>query len=58
VLLVLRPGGSYAWLGPESQRDWPQWLAQLPEGAAALTPYRPWRSIGEFIVLRREPPSP
>ena len=58
VLLVLRPGGTYAWLGPESQRDWPQWLAQLPEGAAALAPYRPWRSIGEFIVLRREPPSP
>lgn len=58
VLLVLRPGGTYAWLGPESQRDWPRWLAQSPEGAAALAPYRPWRSIGEFIVLRRAPPSP
>jgi hypothetical protein len=58
VLLVLRPGGTYAWLGPESQRDWRQWLAQLPEGAAALAPYRPWRSIGEFIVLRRERPAP
>jgi hypothetical protein len=58
VLLVLRPGGSYAWLGPESQRDWLQWLAQLPDGASALAPYRPWRSVGEFTVLRREPPSP
>jgi len=58
VLLVLRPGGTYSWLGPESQRDWVQWLGQLPEGVAALAPYRPWRAIGEFIVLRREPPAP
>jgi hypothetical protein len=58
VLLVLRPGGTYAWLGPESQRDWQQWLARLPEGAAALAPYRPWRSVGEFMVLRRQPSSP
>jgi hypothetical protein len=41
VLLVLRPGGTYAWLGPDSQRDWVRWLGQLPEGAAALAPTVP-----------------
>jgi hypothetical protein len=41
------------WLGPLAQRDWLGWLAELPEGAAALAPYREWRRLGTFVVLRR-----
>lgn len=55
VLLVLNPAKAYAWLGPLARRDWQEWLADLPEGAAALLPYRPWLTVGEFRVLRREP---
>jgi len=43
------------WLGPLAQRDWTRWLAELPEGAAALAPYREWRRLGTFVVLRRDP---
>jgi hypothetical protein len=42
------------WLGPPAQRDWMRWLAELPEGAAALAPYREWRRLGTFVVLRRD----
>jgi hypothetical protein len=58
LLLVLVPRTSYRWLGPLALRDWGQWLAESPAGAAALAPYRPWRTVGEFSVLRREPPAP
>ena len=58
VLLVLVPGTSYRWLGPLAMRDWHQWLAEAPEGAAALAPYRPWRTVGDFSVLRRARPVP
>ncbi|HEX5817432.1 MAG TPA: hypothetical protein VFY20_01040 [Gemmatimonadales bacterium] len=58
VLLVLEPATVYAWLGPLAQRDWQQWLAESPDGAAALRPYRPWFTVGEFRVLRRERPAP
>lgn len=42
------------WLGPLAQRDWMRWLAELPEGAQALAPYREWRRLGRFVVLRRD----
>jgi len=42
------------WLGPLAQRDWMRWLAELPEGAAALAPYREWRRLGTFVVMRRD----
>jgi hypothetical protein len=58
VLLVLVPRTTYRWLGPLAMRDWRQWLAESPAGAAALAPYRPWRTVGEFSVLRRDPPVP
>jgi hypothetical protein len=29
-------------------------LAELPQGAEALAPYREWRRLGSFVVLRRE----
>ena len=57
LLLVLVPRTSYRWLGPLAMRDWQQWLAESPAGAAALAPYRPWRTVGEFSVLRRERPA-
>jgi hypothetical protein len=55
VLLVLVPRSTYRWLGPLALRDWREWLAASPAGAAALAPYRPWRTVGEFTVWRREP---
>ena len=58
VLLVLVPRTTYRWLGPAAMRDWRAWLAELPEGASALAPYRPWLSVGEFSVWRRSTQDP
>jgi hypothetical protein len=55
---VLVPRSTYRWLGEPAMRDWHAWLAASPAGAAVLAPYRPWRTVGEFTVWRREPASP
>lgn len=52
--ILLVPNSDSPWLGPLAQRDWMGWLAQLPEGAAALAPYREWRRLGTFVVFRRD----
>lgn len=53
---LLVSGGDSPWLGPLARRDWRRWLMALPEGAAALAPYAPWRRFGDLVVLRRTAP--
>jgi hypothetical protein len=53
IILVLVPGATYAWLGAPARRDWIGWLAQVPEGREALSPYGRWRNLGEYVLLRR-----
>jgi hypothetical protein len=53
VLIVLVPGSVYSWLGPDARRDWIAWLRESPEGRQAVSPYRRWRDLGEFVLLRR-----